>query len=273
MTVAAFRKLILENYKKNKRDLPWRNTKNPYRIWISEVMLQQTQVDRVVPRYLAFLKEFPTITSLANAPLQKVLLQWQGLGYNRRALAIYNAAKIMQREFGGRVPREYEELLALPGIGSYTASAILVFAHNKPQVLIETNIRSVYLHFFFTGRNDVSDKEILPITEKTLHKKDPRNWYHALMDYGAKLKKEGVNPSRNSAHHIKQSRFEGSARQMRGLLLRKVLSQNNISRKELLKLCGNKKMAEAELQALVKEGMLCVKGETVSVLHTRLRKR
>lgn len=228
MKIGAFQKIIWQYYKNHKRDLPWRKTRDPYKILVSEVMLQQTQAARVVPKYLSFLKKFPTTKVLAEAKLSDVLSEWQGLGYNRRGLYLKKCAEIIESEFGGKFPKDFKVLCSLPGIGPATAGDILAFAWNKPVVVIETNIRSVFLHCFFSSRNGkkekVSDKEILPLIEKTLDKKNPREWYWALFDYGTFLK-TSQNPSRRSAHHTKQTKFVGSHRQKRSHILKLILQK------------------------------------------------
>ncbi len=218
--IKKFQKQVLEHFRKQGRDLPWRHNTNPYRIWVSEIMLQQTQVPRVIEKYETFLKAFPSVNKLAQAPLKKVLGMWQGLGYNRRALAMSKTAKIVATEFRGRLPRIVDELVTLPGIGHATACAILTYAHNQPCVFIETNIRSVYLYHFFRTRKNVNDQELLPLIEKTLDQKNPRIWYWALMDYGSWLKKEVTNLNKKSKHYVRQSRFKGSHRQVRGAVLK-----------------------------------------------------
>jgi A/G-specific adenine glycosylase len=234
ISVQAFRKTIWRRYGMHKRDLPWRKTRDPYKILVSEIMLQQTQVPRVVPKYLSFLKRFPTTKVLAGAKLSEVLREWQGLGYNRRAVYLQKAAKAVEENFGGKFPKDYKLLTSLPGIGPATAGDMLAFAWNIPVPLIETNIRSVFIHFFFGDKEKISDKEILPLIERTLDRKNPREWYWALFDYGSYLK-DTRNPSRRSAHHAKQSRFEGSHRQKRSKIL-KLLLEKPRSGKELLKL-------------------------------------
>ena len=219
----AFRNTVLRYWKNaGRHHLPWRKTHNPYRVMVSEIMLQQTQVDRVIPYYEKFLKKFPTVRSLAKAPLSDVLRVWSGLGYNRRAKFLHMAARAIVEKHKGVMPKEYDELLALPGIGEYTAKAIRVFAYNEREVLIETNVRSVFLHHFFQKRKKVDDKEIRPYIDISLYK-EPRVWYAALMDYGAYLKQMHPNPSRKSKHHVKQSVFDGSNRQLRGALIRRLM--------------------------------------------------
>lgn len=230
-----FKKRVWDFYKNHGRRLPWRETRDPYKILVSEIMLQQTQVKRVVPKYKSFVKKFPTLEALAGAPLSVVLKEWQGLGYNRRALYLKRTAESTVTNFGGKLPKDYKLLLSLPGIGPATAGDILAFAHNIAVPVIETNIRTVFLHHFF---NDVSckqihDKEILPLVEKTLDLKNPREWYWALLDYGSYLKKTIGNQNAKSKHYAKQSTFKGSNRELRSKILSEILAQPGTSVKIL----------------------------------------
>lgn len=218
--IKQFKNIIWDHYHANKRDFAWRRTHDPYHILVSEIMLQQTQTHRVAPKYDAFLVKFPTLLDLANAPLADVLFMWQGLGYNRRAKALHNSCKEIVKKYGGMFPTTPEELITLPGIGPYTAHAVCTFAFNRPHVFIETNIRAVYIHFFFQQQANVHDKEIYPLIKESVDEKNPREWYYALMDYGVLLKKNMPNPSRKSAHYTEQSKFEGSDRQIRGAIIR-----------------------------------------------------
>ncbi|MBI3442498.1 MAG: A/G-specific adenine glycosylase [Candidatus Sungbacteria bacterium] len=187
-------------------------------------MLQQTQVERVVTKYRAFLKKFPNFAALHRASLVQVLTEWQGLGYNRRALMLKKLAARVMADYKGKLPADPKLLDALPGIGKGTAGAIAAFAFQIPVPFIETNIRRVYLHFFFPTRHDVPDRDLLDLIGQTLHAKNPREWYYALMDYGAMLgRQEKENPNRRSRHYASQSRFEGSNRQLRGKILRMML--------------------------------------------------
>jgi len=215
-----------------RHDLPWRKDFDPYKVLVSELMLQQTQVERVIPKFKAFIKQFPDVKTLAAAPLSQVLIAWQGLGYNRRAKYLHLTAKAVL-EKGSQFPSSYDELLQLPGIGPYTASATMAFAYNQPITLIETNVRAVFLYHFFPGKRQVADSKLLPLIEKTLDKEQPRIWYSALMDYGATLKRLLPNPSRQSQHHTKQSKFEGSLRQTRGEILRVLSNHSILSQKQL----------------------------------------
>ncbi len=228
--ITAFRKTVWDFYKKNGRDdLPWRKTKDPYRILVSEIMLQQTQVPRVVEKYKEFLKKFPTVWTLARASLGSVLKVWSGLGYNRRGKYLHDAAKEIVGKHGGKVPRDFAALRSLSGVGSYTASAVRVFAFNEPDVLIETNIRTAFIHHFSkmkkTRTSDVlvSDLEVRKVAEKAAEGQVLGEWHWALMDYGAHLKRSGVRNNHRSAHYTKQSKFEGSLRQVRGQILRDLM--------------------------------------------------
>ena len=235
MDYASFQSLIYSFYHKNKRDLPWRWIDDPYKILISEVMLQQTQVSRVTTKYKEWLKAFPTVESLAQASLRDVLIVWQGLGYNRRGKYLKEAAEKIVKEFGGRVPDTVEELIKLPGIGQATAAAIVAYAFNKPAVFIETNIRSVYLYFFFKKESHISDKQITELVEKTLDSDNPRDWYYALTDYGNMLKNKEKFKNTQSKHYAKQSKFEGSTRQVRGLILRLLVQRRMVEEKNLIR--------------------------------------
>lgn len=216
------------------RALPWRNINDPYAVMVSEIMLQQTQVARVEKYWQRFLALFPTLDALASAETPLVLEMWQGLGYNRRALALKRTAEICSAEYEGKLPESPEELLALPGIGKATAGGILAFAYRKPALYLETNVRTVFIHELFPGREEVSDKEIEPHVQRTCSAEDPRAWYYALLDYGNYLKATLPNPSRRSKHHAKQSKFEGSRRQKRAELVRFLLAQRQATMPEMV---------------------------------------
>ncbi|OHA21246.1 MAG: hypothetical protein A2849_00410 [Candidatus Taylorbacteria bacterium RIFCSPHIGHO2_01_FULL_51_15] len=260
-SVKAFQKTITSYYRTHKRNFPWRETKDPYAILVSEIMLQQTQADRVIPFFTAFLEKFPTPYALAKAPVRDVLKAWQGLGYNRRALALKNAAEIIVSKHRGIFPRSIAAIDALPGVGPYTAGAIAAFAFGVASPIIETNIRTVYLHSFFKGKWKVRDAEILeviqittpllppprlPSTTKTVtgrgadsapllgqvgkrigSRQQIREWYHALMDYGAMLKKTVGNPNVRARAYLRQSKFKGSKRELRGAILRRA-TENDV---------------------------------------------
>lgn len=223
MTIPKFQKTILDWYKENRRDLPWRRTKNPYRIMVSEIMLQQTQVSRVLPKYKEFLLMFPTVQALAESKDSDLLTVWSGLGYWRRARFLKEACKTIIKNHGGKFPKDVPTLLTLPGIGPYTAGAISCFAFGNTNAFIDTNIRRVYLHFFFSDKTEVKDSAIIPIAERAVIKEDPREWHWALFDYGALvLKDKKIN--RKSRHYAKQSKFIGSFRSYRAQTLRYILA-------------------------------------------------
>jgi A/G-specific adenine glycosylase len=205
--------------------MPWRDVDDPYAVLVSEVMLQQTQVSRVEPRFREWMETFPTLDALAAAPLTLVLERWQGLGYNRRAVNLKRSAELVVENHGGRMPCDPAVLRTLPGIGPVTAAAVANYACQVPTPFIETNVRAAVLHVFFRDADGVPDRDIAPIVEATWDAEDPRGWGYALMDYGTHLKRTLPNPSRRSSHHVKQSRFEGSRRQARARLLRAVLAE------------------------------------------------
>ena len=245
-----FRSLVRSEGVRLYRDLPWRRTHDPYKIWLSEVMLQQTQVARVETRWQEWLDRFPTVDDLAAAPVSDVLAAWQGMGYNRRALSLKKAAETVAQEYDGEFPRSVKELVALPGIGPATAQGIRSFAFDLPGVYLETNVRTVVLHHLFPDVPEVSDKELTPIVEATCPaaaradevddstvqlqlagrfaepqdaQDTPRAWYYAMLDYGAYIKKTVPNPSRRAKAYTRQSKFEGSRRQKRAEAVRMLL--------------------------------------------------
>ena len=271
--VAAFRRTVWAHYQKQGRhDLPWRKTRDAYAILVSEVMLQQTQVDRVIPIYGRFLARFPTVSSLAEAPLRDVLMAWQGLGYNRRAKMLREAARVVCARYGGAVPCEAKELEMLPGVGAYTANAVAAFAGNVDGVCIETNIRTAVIYHFFSrsggapARAKVADRDIERILKKALPKGRAREWYAALMDYGTHLKREGARLNGRHAGYAKQKAFTGSAREARGAILRALASAigatSGIAQKELTGLLGRERRAQvrAALARLAAEGLVEKRG-------------
>jgi A/G-specific adenine glycosylase len=264
--VDRFRQQIYGFYQDHGRRMPWRDTSDPYHILVSEIMLQQTQVERVALKYEPFLTAFPDVASLARAPLREIMLQWQGLGYNRRALALQRLAQRLVTEFQGRLPASVATLRTLPGIGAATAGALAAFAFNQPVVFIETNIRRVFLHCFFGDQNGVQDQEILPLVDQTLDRGQPRPWYYALMDYGAMLKRAAPNPNRRSAHYQRQSAFAGSDRQIRGLILKTLLGTPALSVQELVRALGKSpERTRALIEALIQEGFLKQTGSRLSI--------
>lgn len=232
--VVSFRKHVYSWFKQNNRShLPWRTDYNPYDIFISEVMLQQTQVDRVIDKFIEFRKSFPDFKPLAVSELPQLLAAWQGLGYNRRALSLRNAARTIVEQYNGTLPDQPDQLVTLPGIGPATAASITAFAFNKPVVFLETNIRTVIIHHFCESEQPVPDSLLSEIAAEILDRKSPRQWYSALMDYGTMLKKQVGNLSRKSATYKKQSAFKGSRRELRGKILKQLLETPKLSAAKL----------------------------------------
>jgi A/G-specific adenine glycosylase len=223
MDTTEFSGIVWDYYRHQAREMPWRDRPTPYNVVVSEFMLQQTQVDRVRPKFEAWLEKWPDFASLAAASPEEVLRLWKGLGYNRRALRLQELARRVQHEYDGGLPKTVEGLQTFAGVGPGTAGAIAAYAFNQPVVFIETNIRRVFLHHFFADSDSVADKELLPAIAAALDREHPREWYWALMDYGTFLKSQVVNPNRRSKHYAKQAKFEGSHRQLRGIILDKVL--------------------------------------------------
>ena len=269
MTINSFKKTIWDNYKRQGRSaLPWRHTKDPYAILVSEIMLQQTQVARVEKYYKVFLGQFPDFRSLANASPTDVLIAWQGLGYNRRALFLKRAAEKIVNDFGGVLPDNREALESLPGIGNGTSGSLMAFVFNKPEIFIETNIRRVFIYFFFKGRKKVTDDELKRYIESTINIKNVREWYWALMDYGSAMPdvKKSSNPNRRSAHYAKQSVFAGSDRELRGKIIRDVLLKKKIATSKLIKeLSISGKRFEKIVTGLKKEGFLVRNGNYICI--------
>jgi A/G-specific adenine glycosylase len=232
--IQEFRTIVLTHYHNHGRDLAWRRTTDPYRILVSEIMLQQTQVERVTLKYPLFIAAFPDVPSLAGASLSDILAVWQGMGYNRRAISLQKCALRVVEEYDGALPQDPAILVTFPGIGRATAASICAFAFNMPVVFIETNIRRVFIHFFFCTCDKVDDTEILPIAREALCGQDPRTWYNALMDLGAALKKTGGNPNRRSRQYTKQAAFEGSDRKIRGCILRLLLAEKHVMQKAII---------------------------------------
>lgn len=264
--VRSFRRTVYAYFRKHGRDLPWRRTADPYHIFVSEIMLQQTQVDRVAEKYTEFVRQFPTFEALGSAPFDKVLAAWQGLGYNRRARNLHRAAQMVVERFRGCLPRTPEQLVELPGVGPATAASIAAFAFDNPSVFIETNIRSVFMHHFFPTQSGIDDRLLLPLVDRTLDRRRPAAWYSALMDYGTMLKKEHGNPSRRSRHHVRQSPFRGSDRQIRGTILRVLLNRPRLSQASLTRELGEpRERVEGIVEQLVAEGMIVRRGRGYSI--------
>lgn len=264
--INIFQNIIYAYYKQYGRDFPFRRNITPYNVLVSEIMLQQTQTATVSEKFVNFIKMFPDFETLANAPLDRVLKAWQGLGYNRRAIALKNIAEKVINEFDGKFPVSVDVLKKFPQIGHNTASSIATFAFNKQTYFIETNIRRVFIYFFFHKRKNVNDKEILPFVKATADKDDPRKWYYALMDYGVMLKKTHPELYKQSAHYKKQKPFKGSDREIRGKILRNLLKKKTLEKSELyLNLKYPQSRINKVLEQLEKEGFLSVHDEIINV--------
>ena len=250
-----FQRLIRQMGDELYRPMPWRDDTRPYYVLVSELMLQQTQVARVVPKFEAFVAQFPDEAALASASLADVLKSWQGLGYNRRAKYLHEAAKRIVDKFGGTFPLEYDDILSLPGVGKNTAGAISAYAFNRPAIFIETNVRTVFIHHFFAGASDVDDKAIGLLLEATLDRRDPRAFYWGLMDYSSWLKSTGVRNNASSKHYKKQAPLEGSLRQMRGRIL-KQLTVADMPEADLRITVQADERFQPALQGLLAEGLV-----------------
>jgi len=263
-----FSETVWSHYQQHGRDMPWRinarrgpKTVTPYHILVSEIMLQQTQVPRVMDKFRSFTRRFPTFKALANASTADVLAEWQGLGYNRRGVHLKQSAEYVIKEYNGRLPGTEKELRSLPGIGSYTARALQAFAFNYPSVFIETNIRNVFLYHYHPTRRDVHDNELFPLIEKTLNQSSPREWYYALMDYGTSLKAQGIDLAKQSKHYTKQSKFEGSNRQKRSRILQLLIANGSATPDTIAtQLQIPKKIVQYNVQEMTKEGLLECRG-------------
>jgi A/G-specific adenine glycosylase len=266
MTVSEFQHTVTDHYRNHGRSFPWRETRNPYAITVSELMLQQTQADRVVPKYQVFLAMLPTWEALAETDTVTLLSLWQGLGYNRRALNLKRLAEKVTKEFQGELPKDDKILRSLPGIGPYTAGAIRAFAYNEPVVIIETNIRRAFLHHFFNDRKGISDGELMPLIEQAVNTENPREWYYALMDYGSWLAKQYPNANRRSKHYTKQSKFTGSLRQLRGEIVRFVTAHPTTTVTEILQTTGQDPgRVEEALAGLERDGFITRTAQGVQI--------
>jgi len=253
-----FREAVYRHYRDHGRRFSWRATRDPYAIVVSELMLQQTQTERVREKHREFLKRFPDYRSLSQAPLREVLQLWQGLGYNRRARYLQQIAAIVSTRYGGVLPQDPQLLRSLPGIGAATAGSLMAFVYNLPVVFIETNIRRAVIEWFFPNREQVSDRELWPILEAALDRRNPRQWYYALMDYGAALgRNRRENANRRSRHYTTQTPFEGSRRQRRGQVLRLLTAAERVAVEQLYReLPEPQELTREALDGLAREGFI-----------------
>ena len=259
--ILEFQEIIWQKGRELFREMPWRADTRPYYVMVSEIMLQQTQVDRVIPKFEAFIERFPSVEILAKASLGEVLQMWSGLGYNRRAKFLHEAAIKIMDEYEGVFPETPEGLISLPGIGVNTAGAILAYSFNNPSIFIETNIRTVYFYHFFLNHEDVSDKELRAVVEETTDIENPREWYWAMMDYGSYLKRQGIGQNNKSKHYKKQSPLKGSVREVRGQIV-KLLTTADFEERTLRAELRADERFESALLSLEKEGLISKTGET-----------
>ena len=222
-----FTELLWAQGRRLYRDMPWRRDTRPYYVLVSELMLQQTQVVRVIPKFESFIARFPDERALARAGLSEVLQAWQGLGYNRRAKYLHESARSITDTMDGVFPTESKDILSLPGVGKNTLGAIEAYAYNRPSLFIETNIRTVYIHHFFNDMWDIADSSLTTKLAETIDREHPREFYWALMDYGSWLKSNGVRNISQSRHYKKQSPLEGSIRQVRGAIIKELSASDH----------------------------------------------
>ncbi len=255
MKITEFQELVWQKARELYRDMPWRRDTRPYYVLVSEIMLQQTQVERVIPKFNEFIAQFPTIKALAEASLSDVLTLWSGLGYNRRAKFLHEAARKIVHDYSGVFPETLKELTTLPGVGVNTAGALLAYSFNQPVVFIETNVRTVYFHHFFEDTAAVSDAELRALVEQTIDTEHPREWYWAIMDYGSYLKRNGAGRNDKSKHYKKQSALKGSIREVRGQII-KQLAALDMTDVELRKAIAADERFDTALTGLLRDGLV-----------------
>ncbi len=264
--IDSFKETIWNFYASHGRDFFWRTKPTPYHVVVSEIMLQQTQTYRVAPKFAQFIEELPSFETLAQASLRDVLSLWQGLGYNRRGMYLQKTAQKICTDYNGQLPNDPEILVTLPGIGQATAASICAFTFNNPTVFIETNIRAVFIYFFFKNQSEIHDKQLMPLIEKTVDQENPREWYYALMDYGVMLKQTMPNPSRKSRHHTKQSKFEGSDRQIRGAVVRLLTQFRSLDKNSLIEKIGKEpNRVEKIVEKLISDQMISVRNKRLTI--------
>lgn len=256
MNPEQFKIILRQKGEKLYRSMPWREDTRPYYVLVSELMLQQTQVPRVIPKFEEFIKTFPDEQSLAGASLAEVVTLWQGLGYNRRAKFLHKAAKMIVSEFSGEFPQDEMSILKLPGVGKNTAGAICAYAFNQRSIFVETNIRTVYIHHFFNDQFDIDDKEIIKLLKKTIDEDNPRRFYQNLMDYGSWLKASGVKNIRSSKHYKKQSALKGSVREVRGQLIRLLSIEGSVATIDVQKQFAGDERFDRAVKGLIDDGLV-----------------
>ncbi len=252
-----FQQAVYDIARQHPRKLPWRISPSPYTVFVSEIMLQQTQAKRVAEKFPSFIKAFPNFYTLSKADFHDVLRHWSGLGYNRRALSLHKSARIIVSNYRGILPANPDLLCRLPGIGPATACSICAFAFNMPVVFLETNIRAVLIHVFFHDVPKVADALLYPLAELCLDRSSPAGWYNALMDAGVVIKQLHKNPARKSWVYRRQSKFEGSRRQLRGKILQLIITEGSAREEIILRdLRDDPHMVKQCLIDLSREGFL-----------------
>ena len=250
-----FQDAVWDYYSRHGRTMPWRTRHDPYSVIVSELMLQQTQVARVIPKFEQFMAKFPSIEDLARAPLSEVIVAWQGLGYNRRARFLHETAKIITTDHGGIFPSTLIELVKLPGIGKNTAGALLAYAFDMRAVFVETNIRTALFHHFFENNTLVDDTQLIELLERILPEAHYREWYWALMDYGSHLKKTVGGRLDQSRHYKKQAPLKGSLREVRGMII-KCLTGGTVDEATLRQAIGADDRFTPALDGLIRDGLV-----------------
>jgi|SRR5579875_2009150 len=253
----TFQRQMLNWYDTHRRDLPWRGETDPYRVLVSEVMLQQTGVPRVLQKYPQFLAAFPTPDALARATTADVLRSWEGLGYNRRALNLKRAAEAIVRDYGGQVPSSVPELERLPGVGRYTARAVACFAFNAQVPVVDTNVRRVLAGF--AGR-ELSERETEELAERLLPPGRAADWNQALMDYGSMVYK--ARPRRKSRP---EGPFVTSNRYWRGRIVDVLRGHHGLTLDALIDILPQQHRDEGRVRSLVRalheEGLVAYDAE------------
>ena len=263
--IRKFQTMILTWWKTHRRDLPWRKTHDPYKILVSEIMLQQTQVSRGLPKYIEFLEVFPTVEKLAGAKTSSVLRIWKGMGYNRRALYLQNTAKKVVLDYNGIFPNTEQQLTTLSGVGKYTARAIMVFAFAIDIAVVDTNIRQIITHFFFDDAPQ-PEKSIQEVADQLMPKGKAWEWHQALMDYGA------IALERNEKRSIKKKSkpFKETNRYFRGRLLdlvyEKQWKEADLMSEMVKKFGKDKEFMEEIINGMSKDGLIvCSKTGIISL--------
>ena len=269
---AWFQELVWQKGRELYRDMPWRCDTRPYYVLVSELMLQQTQVARVIPKFETFIEYCPDEDALAQASLADVLRLWQGLGYNRRARFLHEAVRIIVNEYQGVFPSDEAGLISLPGVGKNTAGAVRAYSFNQPSIFIETNVRTVYFHHFFQNQENISDKELYEMVARTMDVEHPREWYWALMDYGSWLKAQGISNVSRSTHYTKQSPLRGSLRETRGVILRQLVGSEAVLIEDLRTQIAMDDRFDTALAGLIRDKLLTQNDDQIALFQDIPRK-